>query len=297
MRDRMSTARPWGVDAVVRLHDPARLYELDRALFSLATQSFTPVHAVIVAQNFDTAALARVRAAADALDWESHVPPTIVDVQDRTRADLRSTLLNRGIAAGRHRFLAFLDYDDFLYPAAYAHLAARLEATGAAISFGDIVLKDVAVYEDCTYALHTRTKNFKGDGFEDFLEENFCPIHSFLIDRAVVADDDLVFDDALTRFEDYDFLLRLAMKHEFDFGGRDVDVGVYCLKLDGSNTIVVGADSKEVQAAKRAEWGRARRHIWRVKGAVYARLEAEGRMPAEPRARPQADTPAPADSA
>ena len=50
-----------GLDVVMRAHDPARLDELGRALFSAALQDHRPLRIVLVCQRFGADALAAVR--------------------------------------------------------------------------------------------------------------------------------------------------------------------------------------------------------------------------------------------
>jgi hypothetical protein len=258
---------PMGVDVIVRLHDPNRLLEFETALFSLLNQSFKPVHPIVVTQSFDAEATSRVQAAIDTLDWteRGHHCPTVLNVDAPPGQDIRAKLLNAGISRVRTRFLAFLDGDDYLYGHAYRHLVDRALASRAVIAFGSIVCKHVKVFNEFVYTSKTLKDVFKGNSLKDLLTQNFCPIHSFVVDRARVSPNDLTFNPELSRLEDYDFLLRLCSQYPAAFEGLDVVVGVYNWHLDGRGTIEFsGVDPVKVKENRQA-WNVARRHIWRLK--------------------------------
>ena len=131
------------------------------------------------------------------------------------------------------RYLAFLDYDDLIYPEGWRLLAAELEATGAAIAFGAVL--NATVSRHGLVPLVTAKQHvFKGDGLHQLLRSNFCPLHSFLFDRTRLPPG-LVFDETLVALEDYDFLLRVVSQYPSSFRLKDKPIGEYLLKDDGSN--------------------------------------------------------------
>jgi len=71
----------------------------------------------------------------------------------------------------------------------------------------------------------------------DLFRKNFCPIHSFVIDRQRIPPPYLHFDPAITRAEDYDFLLRICAQFPSDFTLAKTIIGDYFFKTDGSNTV------------------------------------------------------------
>jgi len=255
-----------GVDTVIRCHDPKRLTELDHALFSLLNQSYGPVHPIIVTQGFSNTSTANVRTVAQNYQWNAygHVDPTIVDVQTSEGLDIRARLLNVGAQNLAFRYFAILDSDDYLYGSAYEYLINEITRTEAAIVFGNIIRKDVRVFNDFIYTRNRFSDQFRGNGLRDLALDNFCPIHSFVVDRAVVDPADVRFDEELTRLEDYEFILRICTKYRSSFSSRSRPVGVYNWHLDGraSNQF---AENDEKAALNRTEWSRARRHIWRLK--------------------------------
>lgn len=259
----MTKSSEAGVDVVVRYHDARRSSELSKCLFSLWTQKHHPVQPIVVTQNVPRPEVDRV---IDEFDWDELRPRPIVHVVDAAPpADCRARLLNLGMAAGRARYVAFLDFDDLAYPDAYSYLVGRLRAATAAIAFGGIVVKRILWYGDVDFVVSQETP-FRGRGLLDLFRDNFCPIHSFVIDRERVAPQDLQFDESMTRLEDYDFLLRLCSRYESDFKGLSQVVGIYRWRVDGGNTIIVpGAPAS---SADEAAWAEARERI----AALKARL-------------------------
>jgi hypothetical protein len=260
------TRFPIGIDVIVRIHDPKRTCELDRALFSLVNQSFHPVHPIIVTQDFSDDALLQLQDVADKHDWEhEQVRPTIVNVKNASGGDLRSRLLNVGLSHARHRFFGVLDFDDYLYGHAYEYLISEAMRDNAAISFGHIVINHVRVFSDHMYILKKVRDGFSGNSFDELLHGNFCPIHSFVVDRAIVDPQDLYFDEGLTRLEDYEFFLRICSKYKTNFKSRSKAVGVYNWRLEGGNSTDFFANAAINDPRNKLEWAKAARRIWRRK--------------------------------
>ena len=264
---------PLGVDVVVRIHDPKRLLEFDSALFSLFNQTITPLHVIVVSQSFDNKSLAEAQAIIDMYDWigRGHHLTTLVNVDASAGLDIRAKLLNVGIGLAQNRFLAFLDGDDYMYGSAYQYLVDQALTSGAAVTFGGIECRYVRVFEQFIYSLKMLKGSFKGDNLADLVKDNFCPIHSFIIDRNLVSLSDLKFNPDLQRLEDYDFLLRLCTKYYAYFGSRQKVIGIYNWHLDGRSSIQFQeTDSARLEENKRA-WNVARRHIWRLKTEIRSK--------------------------
>jgi hypothetical protein len=149
-------------------------------------------------------------------------------------ADARAALLNIGLRAGTSRYIAFLDYDDLIYAEGWRVLTAELARSGAAIAFGAVLNASVSRDGLVPYVTEKR-RVFQGTGLPQLLRSNFCPIHSFVLDRSRIAQEDLVVDETLVALEDYDLLLRLVSKYRSSFDHKDTLVGEYLLKDDQSN--------------------------------------------------------------
>lgn len=231
-------AKPEQIDVVVRIHDPRRTPELARCVFSLVSQTYQPLRIIIAAQRFTEEALAATRAAlAPFLEGEDDVALDIVNWTDPEPADARSVLLNLGVQAAEGRYLAYLDYDDALYPDAYEMLIGRLRETGAAIAFASVRIMQLQVYDRFFYTAEKVVPPFSGKTLMDLFRNNFCPIHSYVIDRSQVAPELLAFSPNLLMEEDYDVLLRICARYPSDFSLIGTDIGDYYYKTDGSNTV------------------------------------------------------------
>ena len=223
------------LDVIIRMHDPARLDELDRAVFSAALSEHRPLTVMVVCQRFTRAELDAVDAMlAQIRAIVPDVGLTVLNRPDPEPRDARSALLNLGLAAATGRFLAFLDYDDVIYPEAYGLLIQELRDTGAAIAFGGVLNAEVSRAGLLPFTLSKR-RIFHGSGLAQLLHDNFCPLHSFVVDRHRIRPDTLRIDEALTGQEDYDLLLRICARHPASFRRKDVIVGEYLFKDDGSN--------------------------------------------------------------
>lgn len=242
------------LDVVVRFHDPQRIFELRRAVFALVCQSYRPITIQLVTQRFSAAQLDQLHQDLSAtLSIDSAVALQILNYAEAEPSDARSALLNLGIRSSHGRYLAFLDHDDTILAESYCDLIAELEASRSAIAFGSIAMKDAEVFEDMVL-VNGRRLAFEGKNMLDLFANNFCPIHSFVIDRHQVVADDLWFDETLSKLEDYDFLLRFCTKYQASFALIGKVVGDYYIKTDGSNTLS-GAVSHNQEWI--ADWNRS----------------------------------------
>jgi hypothetical protein len=264
-----------GIDVIVRFHDYSKLRELEKAIFSLIAQNYRPLNIHVCLQRFSVEDIVKLKerlAPFFAIENSPHLE--VHNFEYEHPLDARSSLVNLGIAHARSRFLAFLDYDDILYPEAYDFLINRLISSNVGIAFGGIQLAMIDKYSEFDF-VKEKSQPFIGLNLLDFMAENFCPIHSFVVDRTKVIDGLLFFDTNMNRNEDYDFLLRVTAEVVSDFSLVKTFMGEYFLKSDGSNTILTisATSSQSVIEWKRAEnFIEARRNITRVSPAVQRSL-------------------------
>jgi hypothetical protein len=205
------------LDVIIRTHDPARLDELTRAVFSAALQEHRPTSIIVVCQRYDSAAMDAVQAAlTPVMEIAGDVPLQVLNRPDPAPLDARAALLNVGLRAATARYIAFLDYDDLIYPDAWEALTTELEISGAAIAFGGILNATVSRDGLVPY-ISAKHRVFRGEGLPQLLHNNFCPLHSFVLDRSLIAPQDLVFDETLVALEDYDLLLRIVSRYPSSF--------------------------------------------------------------------------------
>lgn len=223
----------------MRLHDSTRILYLRRALFSLVCQDYRPLSIYIVTQRFSESEVRKLHSdLCTTLALDPLISFKVLNYSTPEPGDARSALMNLGIRATTGRYLAFLDYDDVIYPTAYSRLIDELQIRRCAIAFGKVLLKRVDVFED-TLIVERREQRFVGKNVLDLFRANFCPIHSFVIDRSKLSDNELWFDESLSRAEDYEFLLRICAVHEASFLPYEKAVGDYFYRNDGTNTVLL----------------------------------------------------------
>lgn len=226
------------IDCIVRFHDAKRLYELNRCIFSLVGQTHRPLNIILAVQRFSEAEIAATLAALEPLLRLPNAPTLIIKKWDSpTPTDARTELLNMGLRSATGQYVAFLDYDDALYPEAYAVLVDRLNTSRSAIAFASVRVVNADVHQQFIRIARQINTHFTGVNLKDLFRSNFCPIHSFLIDRAIVSPDILSFDTVLTWEEDYDLLLNICASYPSDFQAVGKIIGDYYFKTDGSNSV------------------------------------------------------------
>lgn len=259
-RDRLQENKV--VSVIVRFHDVAKKERLGLALSSLALQSYPWVEPVIVLQDFPEDDYREVLELSALICWpQSFCRPLIINVPGLGPGDHRARLLNCGMAAASGRFLAFLDYDDLLYPNCYTTLVRRVHKTQKAVAFGGAVQAEVEEQSNDFYVFRKK-KIFQDKHKLDFFIANQHPIHTFLLDKCHVDDDLLKFDETVNKNEDYIFLLRILARHDWDISAQAVSVAEYSLRIDGSNTIIGIGDA---DADKVAEWRESDRNVEAIK--------------------------------
>ena len=227
------------LDTIVRFHDISRLPELERCIFSLVCQKHRPLNIIVVTQRFTDEECALVQTSVNPL-LMSDEPPSfaIYNWNQDTPRDGRAHLLNLGITKATGRYLAFLDYDDTLFPEAYQLLIEKCQQTHAAVVFASVQLMAVEVFQRFHYSKGiVLPAPFSGRDINDLLRNNFCPLHSYLFDRQAILSSDQYIDTSLTIEEDYELLLRVCSQYESNFSLLGTIIGKYYYKSDGSNTV------------------------------------------------------------
>lgn len=251
-----------GLSVVVRFHDSRRLSELKRCLFSIACSTYPHKEAVVVCQSFGESELSPIKAYAAQLNKARSIDIRIINPSLPKGIDHRSALLNTGITAASGRYLAFLDYDDCIHPQAYAKLIDATRTNRANIAFGDIAIKKVAIVEQATIVRST-IRTWTDRNLFDLLYDNCCPIHSYVIDRQGISEPDLRFDETLSKYEDYDFLIKVCSQYRSDFSLIGEVIGDYYIKEDGSNSVITASS---FSSSAKNEWQAS-------KNMVYARRD------------------------
>ncbi len=290
------------VSVIVRIHEGASLSLLDEALFSIANAhrqlkdgSLIDVEPVLVVQMPsmtvapDAQSLRPYRQLLNKHLRPNHHPPPMAVVPNPDGRDLRSLALNCGLQQATGRYVAFLDYDDVVYPACYVTLVGELIEGSDVLAAGGVIRARVEATENGPYVRQKQPWLQLGTSQGDLLQNNFLPLHSFVIDKTRVKLTEAWFDIGLTRLEDYDFLLRLAARGTFNFNRLAVPVCEYRLISRHSAAPVLSGDFAPTNVnplsnrdvGNLAAWHKAKLHIELVKQIVTNDILANARLVAQ----------------
>jgi len=226
------------ISTIIRFHQKGNQRLLKRALWSLYSQNYEDVDPIVVVQNFPEELFKQVeRLCMECCLFKHSNTPKVINVRTQ-RDDARSELMNYGIQYHfqlGNQYLAFLDYDDLLFRHAYDLLSDTLNKTSAAIAFASVDVANVVSFRDYEF-IYSLENPFKGKDKIDLIRENFCPLHSYLIDTTRIDKELLRFNPDLIRAEDYDFLLRVAGFHPCDFSNIGKKIGLYFWRNDETNS-------------------------------------------------------------
>ncbi len=220
------------VSVGVRFHDISKLNFLRRCLISIDAQSSVHPHVYIVTQDFSFSSLAAVKdllVQCLAINGSTY---TLMNVQNPNDYDLRTKLLNKIVQAhytdSISSYLCFIDYDDLWYSHALKTLLPPLLNTSFVMSYADIHLADVWTDGEIFYLrdIFDRQMISKKTKF-DLLKGNFLPLHSYMFDTSKISQDLFVYDESLSRNEDYDFLIRLASSNAVTRAVSNRLIGLY----------------------------------------------------------------------
>ncbi len=263
------------ISVLIRIHDFSQLSLFEQALDSLAAQTYKDVEPIILAQNASPENLSQIKGL---VSERFQKPRTMAEYQLHTLSvsngqDARSALLNLGLKNASGRYVAFLDFDDLIEPDAYLLLIEAVNSSKAAVAVGGSKVVFIEKYG----GQWVQTKEIKpfewGKNKADLFRENFIPIHSFVLDRNIISDTDLYFDESMVLCEDYEFLLRLAAKYPFNFLNLSRLVAIYRARIDAGNTnpsFSLSPTSKDKERLAAAEHSISQR-----KSALIANMSAD----------------------
>lgn len=245
---------------------------LNDALLSLAGADYAPLEAIVVTQQFLPAQISELESLIARYVWNEGSGGRVVNFASSELKDHRSALLNRGLDAANGRYVAFLDYDDYVYEHAYTTLINQLQRGSAGVAFGGCLYAH-AMATVSGYKIIGKSNPWNRRGEEDFIHDNIFPIHTFVIDRDRVGAMLPRFNQDLTRLEDYEFLMRLRLITEFDLTCRSQVLAEYHLRVDGTNTVPMSNEPKD--SPNSAAWNAARTAISPVRELLRKHLEKE----------------------
>lgn len=202
----------------IRVHSIECLPKLHDALWACAGQDYAEVNVIVACQGFDEQELSQVESLLAGPSRVGQMRTSVVNLPNPDGKDLRSALLNKIVEHaydhGDMRYLLFLDYDDVIFSHAVTTLVDALDQSGAALAYASIQAANIWEYEQFSFLLEMRdVYQIANRTKQDIIQGNFLPIHSYMFDLQKISRDDLVYDESLTRTEDYELLLRLATKY------------------------------------------------------------------------------------
>lgn len=264
------------ISTILRLHDTSKLAYFERAIQSLHSQSSVSVYPIVVLQNFSSEEVDVVKENFDK-NWyfNQHAEGCITNLIGEDGVDHRSALLNEGIKRHHERggdILGFLDYDDILYGHAYELLSSALLESSTAIAFASLEMFHAIPLKDYDF-IYKSSSPFIGKNKLDLLKENFCPIHSYLINTSLIDKNELYFRKDMTRVEDYEFLIRVAGRYPCDFSNIGKNIGGYFMRSDDSNS-TPDWESNSNQDDKKRIWRLNRKILQHTKARTEIRFYA-----------------------
>lgn len=235
------------LSVIMRCHSKERMDFLEEAIFSIAIQEYDDVEICVVIQNGDEEFSQNVEDIILNQPWRDEPKYIICPVKFKDNKDRRSSLLNHGFENASGRFVAFLDDDDVIYHHGYKTLIETLlkidneDLVKVAMAVGGCRVARTSREADYWHIFDKETPFTDGRSRYDLYRDNFIPIHSYVIDRKFVDAEDLFFDNDIVPLEDYDLLLRLATKYEFDFSNLDNFICEY--RIHDSNSLNYAGDA------------------------------------------------------
>jgi hypothetical protein len=218
---------------ITRMHRYELIEQMDTAIASVLSQSYQPIEWILSVGNFSESQLSDLQVFINKRVLRGSV--RVVHSQTPGVEDNRSILATAGLQQATGDYVSFLDYDDALDRRFCELHVANLKSSQAAVSVSGCLRRLIdaktgqVLKEDRPYSKGTKL---------DLVDGNFIPIHCYCLAVKRCNKQDLYFDSELNRVEDYDFLLRLAQTAEFDFTLQHLDLSVYNIRNDASNTVL-----------------------------------------------------------
>ena len=199
------------VTYIIRFHDVSGLDQLVQAVVSVLGQSYEAVKVLIAAQSLPDKSISKI---SHAMDKSSFIRPNSIEIHNfefEHTGDHRSALINHGLNKISSRFVAFLDFDDVIYPNHATSIIKELAASPYALMWGRPRIgyyKNVKGVSHCVrqsvYFHHDRP-------VLSLLKENHIPLNAYIVDLKKLAKVPLFWEQNNAN-EDYVFLLRVMQQ-------------------------------------------------------------------------------------
>jgi lipopolysaccharide biosynthesis protein len=250
------------ITTIMRFHKSGSFIELKNALFCLYAMKDCFVIPFIAAQDLNERQISQLKSLLGEFAWPEHYQPiTQFYHSENGQGDLRSRMLNESLKSVATRYAAFLDFDDLLTPNAYSLLLSRLQKTGKAISFGRVYSTS---YDSIREVLIERKKVYEyGYSYEDFLQHNHAPLHSFMLDMRKIDLNNLIYFDDQRYMEDYFLTLQIFDQDNCDWDGlkKNSYIGDYIHSIDRTHTLAIADQCEREKLLISTEYKRCEKRI------------------------------------
>jgi len=240
--DAPEAARTFSISTVIRFHKQGDKKLLFTCLLSLIAQEECLVRPILAIQDITAEELETLKHEVSLLPWAQGCFPEFQTYYSTSEnPDLRSLMMNEALKSIRNGYATFLDYDDVVFPHSYKLLAKRLSSTGKNATFGR-VYSTIVDSETGLILARDRTYTY-GYTYDDFVNVNHAPIHSFMLDVSKCDIHSVKYAADMKYMEDYYLTLQLFTREGTDWKSLDneVFVGDYIHRVGSvnSNTLAV----------------------------------------------------------
>ena len=244
------------VSVITRFHHGADRALLQNALLSLVAQNGCSIKPWLALQDVAQEALAELKSMVLAMPWAPGCEPEFLVFHSKSdQPDMRATMLNETLKKVVKGFVAFLDYDDVVYPDAYAPVIGRLQHLGKNASFGRV---NSAYIDFETGMIIKRDQVYhKGSSYEDYLRRNLAPLHSFVINLDLIDTQALRYLPWMKYMEDYYLTLQIFSKNKTDWDSLKLChvMGDYVHRSgDASHTLAFSTELQKVDLMKTIDY-------------------------------------------
>lgn len=268
----IETSKLPAVTTIIRFHKNDSIAELQNALMSLSAVHSCTVTPLICAQDLQQAQLKELRTLCNNYSYEGFSTVRLQEFNSHNgTGDIRAKLLHEGLKAATTRYVAFLDHDDLMMSDSYSYLLSRLSLTDKAASFGRVF---DTKYESKKNKFIQRNKTYEyGFSYEDFLEVNHAPLHSFLIDKSKLQVENIKYFEDQKFMEDYYLTLQVFDRDNTDWKSLDENqyIGDYIHCTDRTHTLAITDHSSRGKVVTNADFERCKARIDELKAIISLR--------------------------
>lgn len=236
------------VSIIVRTCSEDKYTLLCQAIESVFSNSYKFVEVIVVAQTNNKSFIKKLK---DLVRNKLEKGFNINLIVNFTSVDQRAKNINLGIQSSQGQYLGFLDDDDIFYPNHLETIIKSLKASNEDIAWAytDVLVPLCTIEEGHNIKVLSSEYPYKKEQFsiDNFFQNNFIPLHSYLLDRSKIDSSLIQFNETLKVTEDYAFLLKIATHHKPLYIPETTCE--YRFWTDGSNTnyhvnILTGKDYK-----------------------------------------------------